>query len=110
MFKIKLVGNTVLGQEVMSCLDEKETLHLENHSLCDDFRRVFDLICGSSCNVHTFYDQYLRLVEKVAELEKDSPSIGMVPEAEVDRMKNELVVLLRCEEGGFYVEGYNSIS
>lgn len=35
----------------------------------------------------------MSLVEKVAELGKVFPTVGMVPEAEVDKMRNDLVVL-----------------
>lgn len=72
--------------EVMSWLDENESLHQENCELHDDFKRVFDFVKpfvtlsgGFSHNVQVFHDQYVGLVEKVAELELVSVGAGMVP-------------------------------
>lgn len=69
-------------------------LHLESRGLRDKFKRVSDLIRpyttlsgGVFHNVQTFRDQYMSLMEMVDELEKASP------EAEVDNMRNDLVVL-----------------
>lgn len=92
--------NIVLGQEFIPRFDENETLHLENRSLWDEFKRVSDLVkpyvalsWGFPRNVQAFYEQYVSLEEKVTELERVSPNIHMVPEVEVDKVKNELVVL-----------------
>lgn len=58
MYKIKLVENMVLGQEIILWLDENEALHLENHGLRDEFKKIYDLVklflvfsCGVSHNV-----------------------------------------------------------
>lgn len=63
MFKIKIMESMVLVHEVMSWLNENQTLHLENRGLHDEFKRVYDLIRpyvalsgGVSHNVHTFCD------------------------------------------------------
>ncbi|CAI9281678.1 unnamed protein product [Lactuca saligna] len=94
MFKIKLVRNMVLGQEVISWLDENETLHLENYGLHDEFKKVYELVKsfvvlsgGVSYNVQSFHDQYVKLLYSVVELEKVSLGADMVSQVEMDNIR-----------------------
>lgn len=100
MYKIKLVENMVLGQEIISWLDENELLHLENRRLHDKFKKISDLIkpfimlsLGVAHNMQFFRYRQVELVEKFVELEKAMPNMGVVPQGKVDNVKDEVVVV-----------------
>ncbi|CAI9291659.1 unnamed protein product [Lactuca saligna] len=75
----------VLGQEAISWLEVNEALHLEKCAPWDEFNKISNLVKpflvlfgGVSCNMKSLHDQYVKLVERVAELEKISISMEMV--------------------------------
>lgn len=75
-------------------------LHLENRCPFDEFKKIFDLIKpfvvlsgGVTHNVQLFRDQHVKLVEKVAELEKVLPNVGTMSQSEVDKVRDKLAVV-----------------
>lgn len=51
------------------------------------------LSCGVSRNVQSFCDQYVKLVDRVVELEKISPGANMASQTEMDKVRGELYVM-----------------